>query len=522
MRIQPADVAALSTFIEPDGTQRMRFRNSLIRDAAYEGLAYRVRAQLHRAAGLTLEAISTDLDADAATLALHFWRAGDAERTWRYAQRAGDLARRAYANVDAAEMLERALEVSRRVPGVAEADRAELWATLGELRELAGVLEGSVDAFRRAEALAADPVRRVEFLSRRARVHSRAGAPATSVRAIAAGRRLLQSASDSESARRVAVRLDYLMAVARLGQGKAADGRSWAVQATESARATGDSFTLIRALLAIDFADQHLGRSGGGEPTKEALQICIETHDRPQESVARANLGVLAAYAGRWDEAIEWLTTSSRVAIEAGNDYGAAETDLSYADILINQGRLDEAEPVLANAFRILRASGIDDHAAHAQMLQARILLARGLCERAEELAGGAVAEFREMDSPVDALEASLVQAEAMIDQGRPTDALALVEQAGASTHGEGVSLEARCQAVRARAMLVLARFDEAEGAIARGLSAAADQELPYERALLLRLRSQLRRAQSGAERADEARADQTEAAGLLRALGAV
>ncbi len=41
-----------------------RFRNSLVRDAAYEGLAYKIRGRLHRAAGETLEAMSTDLDAD--------------------------------------------------------------------------------------------------------------------------------------------------------------------------------------------------------------------------------------------------------------------------------------------------------------------------------------------------------------------------------------------------------------------------------------------------------------------------
>src|SRR5690606_36735139 len=128
--LSPADLASLASFLEQDGERRMRFRNSLVRDAAYEGSAYRIRARHHRTAGETLERTSVDLDADAATMALHFWRSGDAARTWRYARRAGDLARRAYANVDAAEMYERALEVSRRVPDVTDADRAELWAVL--------------------------------------------------------------------------------------------------------------------------------------------------------------------------------------------------------------------------------------------------------------------------------------------------------------------------------------------------------------------------------------------------------
>ena len=86
-----AMLSSLASFLQPDGPDRWRFRNSLVRDAAYEGLAYKIRSRLHRAAGETLEAMSTDLDADSPTLALHFWRAGDAERTWRYAQMAGEL-----------------------------------------------------------------------------------------------------------------------------------------------------------------------------------------------------------------------------------------------------------------------------------------------------------------------------------------------------------------------------------------------------------------------------------------------
>ena len=100
-----------------------------------------------------LEAVSTDLDADSPTLALHFERAGDAARTWRYSQLAGNLAERSYANADAARHLQNAIEVSRRLPDVTDADRARLWTRIGGLAELAGMFAESVDAYRRAERL---------------------------------------------------------------------------------------------------------------------------------------------------------------------------------------------------------------------------------------------------------------------------------------------------------------------------------------------------------------------------------
>jgi tetratricopeptide (TPR) repeat protein len=483
-------------------------------------LAYKIRSRLHRAAGETLEAMSTDLDADSPTLALHFWRAGDAERTWKYAQMAGELARESYANVDAAAQYERALEVSRRVPGITDDQRAGLWALLGDLRELTGVLDGSVDAYRRAAALTTDPVAKADYMARRARVHSRAGAPGTALRTVAAARALAGQAP-GDAARRVEARLDYITAVARLMQEKTGEGREWAERAVANARQIDDWHTLVRALNAIDFADQQLGRSGVGAHTREALEISMAQGDAPQESVARANLGVLAFYAGRWAEAVEWLTTSSRVAIEAGNDFGAAETDLTYADILIHQGRLDEAQDVLSRASRVLRASGIEDFAAHAQVLQARIHLARGRLVEAEQSAEEAAAEFVDMGSPVDALEAVLVRAEAMTSAGRPGEALDAVEAARVAAEGEAVSLEARCQVVRARAMLDLGQLDAAGDAIGAGLTAADDQELPYERATLLRLRARWRDKLGGSGAAGLARADEEEASGLLRGLGA-
>ena len=55
---------------EPDGY--MRFRRSLLRDAAYEGLPFKLRRQLHGAVAARLEAESDFPEEEAGTLALHY------------------------------------------------------------------------------------------------------------------------------------------------------------------------------------------------------------------------------------------------------------------------------------------------------------------------------------------------------------------------------------------------------------------------------------------------------------------
>ena len=104
------------TEVEP-GT--FRFRAALLRDAAYEGLPYRRRRELHAAAG---DAIARASDAEAgdraAILSMHFFHAHRYEEAWSYARVAADRARGKYALVDAGALYRRAIDAARLVPGM--------------------------------------------------------------------------------------------------------------------------------------------------------------------------------------------------------------------------------------------------------------------------------------------------------------------------------------------------------------------------------------------------------------------
>ena len=121
-----------------------------------------------------------------------------------------------------------------------------------------------------------------------------------------------------------------------------------------------------------------MGVPGLGARHLEALQICIDEGLRPLEEVVRGNLGTLAYFAGRWTEAAEWYRTAREVAIEVGKDFGAAETGVNLAELLLNQGDITAAEVVLADALRVLRASGAAPFLAQGEIQLARVLMLRG------------------------------------------------------------------------------------------------------------------------------------------------
>ena len=147
--LDPAALLRLDDFLGADTADRLRFRSGLVRDTTYEGVSYRLRARLHRAAGAAIERLADDPAIVADSLALHYSRAGDYTKAWRYASIAGEQAQRAYANANAARLYELALDAARRLPDVPASDRIRL---LTELAEFANSLASSKTRWTRTGA----------------------------------------------------------------------------------------------------------------------------------------------------------------------------------------------------------------------------------------------------------------------------------------------------------------------------------------------------------------------------------
>src|SRR5207249_2334542 len=141
----------LAEFVErdPDVPNGFRFRHALIRDAAYEGLSYRRRRELHGRVAEVLE----QRQGDPELLSLHFDRAERADETWRYSLEAGRRAQAKWANLEAAAFYQRALAASHSVVGTDEAEVAAVWEALGDCFKLAGQFDRAAGAFAAARRL---------------------------------------------------------------------------------------------------------------------------------------------------------------------------------------------------------------------------------------------------------------------------------------------------------------------------------------------------------------------------------
>ena len=491
-------VERLDEFLDPDGGERFRFRNGLLRDTIYGGIAYRARQRMHRTAGDIIERGAADAATVADALALHFSRAGDPTKTWHYARLAAERARRSYANLDAARFYEIALAAARELPQLDPRDCVKVWTDLGDVREIAGLFEASSEAYKRALQIVGDDiVGRADLLLGRARAKERAGKFSAALRDITRASRLIDGDSSALAAQARA-RLSSFAAMVLFGQDRPHRALTQARDALQHARAAGEELSLGRALIVLELAQITLDGPGSGAHLQEALAIFERRGDILMQATVRGNLGFLHAVACRWDAAIRWLESGQALFLRSGDAVGAALTGLNIGEILINQRRYEDAEAALNSALRTMRACEFAEGINILEIHLARIGIERGAGAQGDARLERVVDEFIRVGKWIYVLEIAVIRADGRLRAGDPAAALALLDEAQALARKDAELLRAKTAWVKGRALTALCRRDDALAEIDAGLVAARAQRLLFEEALLLAARAEVGAAYAG------------------------
>ena len=469
---------------------QLRFRNTLIRDAAYEGLPFRRRRVLH--ARVADAIVATAGEDDISALALHYSEAGHNERAWRYCLIAGDKAREIYANVEAARFYERALKAGAQIRNLTSAERAAVWVALGSVREAAGLFGPSFEPLRRASSLLRDdPVARARIYALRARSRARTGSFTAAMRETAAGLRLVSAdtSRDRSGARAV---LGAMRCEVRWQQGHPREAIEIARTAVRDAKASQEMEALARAYTAMDGAYQMLGEPEHAVHDRLALEILQKLGRTREAATIESNLGVQAYSEGRWDEAVTWYRRAHEHALESGDLRSAAVAGANLAEVLVSRGALAEAEAMLPEVRRVLRASGRIPFALLAEMQQTRILTARGELQAAVETLSKIFDEalgprplWRDPGGG-DLLPHALAQA------GDAAEGLAHLDEAARLAGDETAYYAGPIARAEATCLVALGRFGDAKARIEVALTEAERQKMPYEHLLALRTRAEI------------------------------
>lgn len=133
------------------------FKHALVQDSAYSTLLIQQRKRLHELVATSLiDTYPEKLDENAARLAQHYAQAGDDEKTFEYATRAGDVATRVFAYPEARVHYTDALSALERLPNNDEnrRDRAEILVKLVTVSLRSAGPEETLKRLAQAEMLA--------------------------------------------------------------------------------------------------------------------------------------------------------------------------------------------------------------------------------------------------------------------------------------------------------------------------------------------------------------------------------
>ena len=479
----PPDAATwrrLSAFLTMEG-EHHRFRHALVRDAAYEGLPFRRRRELHARAGEALERLP-NADEHASLLALHFNRAQRYDLAWRYGRAAADRARLRYANTEAAALLSDAVEAAARAGNVPRISLADAFETLGELEDRIGRYDRAMHAFKQAQRLVHDdPVKEAALLLRKAWVREREGRFTQSLRWINRGLAAIVK-SEGEEASRVRSRLIAARATIKQAQGRHRDAVALGADAIAAAEAAGDMSTVAEAHLILGWAHTELGL-GGEDHARQALAIAERISDLPLQALALNNLGGFIYYEGRWDEAGQLWERSETIRLRTGDAVNAAMATNNIGEILSDQGHLEAAEDRFRRALDVWRAARFDQLIPAAIGNLGRAAARGGRAEEGLELLQQALAMATANQFTFMMVETEARVAEAQLFGGEPDAALRTADQVLERPVGETVLQRPLLRRVMAYALMQLGRPEQANGLLELSLDESRRVGLLYEEA---------------------------------------
>ena len=478
----------LGDFLVDEGNGHLRFRHALVRDAAYEGLPFRRRREVHRRVGETIEAATDHPEAEAELLSLHFFHAHDFKKAWRYSGLAGNHAQSIYANVEAERFFERALEAARRTRSVEPQEVTGVLESLGDVRVRLGDFATAEVAYRKAlRRVEADPVEKARLMLKEALVPYWLGEYRRALRWMRRGLQLLD-ASDGPEAADERARFAGWYGLVRYKQGRPLEAIEWCRQAVEAATSDDSKDALAHAYVVLDWAYASLGRYDEAVYSRPAIAIYEQLGDIRRRALVLNNLGVVAHVRGRWDEALELYEEAREAFDQIGDRWFAALAVSNRGAIFRDRGEFEEAEPLFRSALRVARAARSGSRAADsAQELGSMLARARRF-EEAHALLGEARDEYERAGDDGEVLLTDARLAECLVLEGKAEAAQDLASAAlrRAEALGDVFGSKAVLYRVRGCSNLQLGSLDAAREDLEVSLEDAREREAEYDIALAL------------------------------------
>lgn len=349
-----ASWARLQDFVDTTTVGKIRFRDPVLRDAAYGMLPQRRREEAHaRVAEAIEQRARRRPERYAGELSFHFHRARNWDKSWEYSRMSGDAASRRFDPYAAVLAYRQALEAAGWVDAPAE-QLGAVEESLGDACEAAALFVDATKAFEAARGhLSAD--------EDQARLYFKTGMAEIRLGHTDDARASLdRSLALAEASGDLNTKLHAMVGIAglELRRGRHREAGDWCDRVLAEGDEEHHPAQVARAYYNRSLVSSRMGRATATDEAQRALEIYERLGDKTGAANALNNLGTHAFYTGRWADCESYHLRNRAARKATGDVLGGALAGYNLGELYLEQGRYDEALPLLVRTLTDFRGAG--------------------------------------------------------------------------------------------------------------------------------------------------------------------
>jgi class 3 adenylate cyclase/tetratricopeptide (TPR) repeat protein len=370
--------------------QEYIFRHELTRDAAYQSILRRQRREYHRKVGGAIETIYPDkLAEEAHLLAYHFNAARDYPQALKYYQIAGDQSLKLFANQEAGEYFQQAIEIALKL-NVPSVQLAGLYSLNGRALELQNQFDQALDNYEELEELGRtrnDRSLELAAIVPQTTIYSTPNVKFDPKIGKELSRRALTLAIDLRDYEAEAKALWSLMLIQTFSDGDLEQGITYGEQGLRIARE--HDLREVMAFIHHDLARPYMrvGRlNDAWEAYQSSQSYWREVDNLPMLADNLASLSESYYTAGEFNRSMDFANEGLRISQEIGNVWGQAYNHFVIGPILLERGEIDNCLEAIETTLKLSREANFAAGVVATQMIKSWIYTMFGDLESAEQI----------------------------------------------------------------------------------------------------------------------------------------
>jgi len=344
---------------QPSPVWEYLFWHALVQEVAYENLSFARRRELHAKVGADLEnQFAENLETVYEQLAYHYFRSDERDKALEYCEKAGDKAKRLYANQAAIDYYTQAIELSD-----SPAHQASLYLQRGQVRQLIGDYNRAVADFQQMQELAQrigdretqSETIHANSLHNLGNIADNQGAYDEAKQFYAESLKMRRELGDKKG---IAALLNNLGNI-KVKQGAYDEARQLYTESLKMRRELEDKQGIADSLNNLgNIAERQGFYDEARQLHTESLKMRRELEDKQGIARALGSLGRIVEYQGAYNEARKLHTESLKIKRELGDKWGISFSLASLGGIARHQRNYSEAREFYNKSLKIQRELG--------------------------------------------------------------------------------------------------------------------------------------------------------------------